>query len=151
MIYNERCIKFTLYRLKKAKDLVCWLLTTLETLSYISNARLMEGMSFGWISSDISQQNHASLSQFRRHHHLSLFGHNTSEMTNMSGCEETKRSALGVGTPLELNRLEMSTFSGVNCSYHQFDHFDHFFSVRFDRFLEREDTSWQPSRNVEKN
>jgi len=68
-------------------------------------------------------------------------------MTNMSGCEETKRSAPGVGTPLGLNRLEMSTFSGVNCSYHQFDYFDHFFSTQFDRSLEREDTGRQPSRN----
>jgi hypothetical protein len=45
------------------------------------------------------------------HHHLSLFGHNTGETTNMSNREETKRGALVVGTPLRLNRLEGSTFS----------------------------------------
>lgn len=64
---------------------------------------------------------------FRHRHHLPPFGHNASETTNMSDREETKGSAPGVGTPHRLNRLEVSTFSRVNCSRHQFDQFDHFF------------------------
>lgn len=41
-------------------------------------------------------------------HHLSPFGYNAGETTNMSDREETKRSASSVGTPLGLNRLEIS-------------------------------------------
>lgn len=90
-------------------------------------------------------------------HHLPPFEHTVSETTNMSDCEETKGSAPGVGTPLRLNRLEMSTFSEVNCSRHQFDQFDHVFffpssTTQFDRSFERETlVDNQVGTTVEKN